>query len=79
LAGVTRGSFTHSRPLLPIIADHSQNIKEGIEGHPVSWYQEVFDLVFPDIDREQANNVWKTQLAKPPKEKGERTNEEEDE
>lgn len=32
-----------------------QNIKEGIEGRPASWYSEVFDLVFPNLDREQAN------------------------
>ena len=41
-----------------------QNIKEGVEGHAVSWYSEVFDLVFPNIDTERANNVWKEQLAK---------------
>jgi ATP-dependent Lon protease len=40
-----------------------QNIKEGIEGHPVSWYSDVFDLVFPDVDAEEANNLWKAQLA----------------
>ncbi|KAI0020545.1 ATP-dependent protease La [Xylariomycetidae sp. FL0641] len=32
-----------------------ENIKEGIEGHPASWYKDVFDLVFPNLDREQAN------------------------
>ncbi len=32
-----------------------QNIKEGIEGHPASWYSEVFDLIFPNLDREKAN------------------------
>jgi Lon-like ATP-dependent protease len=47
---------------------HHQNIKEGIEGKPVSWYSEVFDLVFPDIDAAQANTLWKKELAKPPKE-----------
>lgn len=45
-----------------------QNIKEGIEGHAASWYADVFDLVFPNIDAEQANNIWKAQLAKPDKE-----------
>lgn len=45
-----------------------QNIKEGIEGHAASWYADVFDLVFPNIDAEQANSIWKTQLAKPDKE-----------
>lgn len=32
-----------------------QNIKEGIEGHPASWYNEIFDLVFPNLDKKQAN------------------------
>lgn len=45
-----------------------ENIKEGIEGKPVSWYSEVFDLVFPDVDAAQANTRWKKELAKPPKE-----------
>ncbi|RDA86115.1 hypothetical protein CP532_1156 [Ophiocordyceps camponoti-leonardi (nom. inval.)] len=42
-----------------------QNIKDGIEGHAVGWYSEVFDLVFPGLDREQANKCkiceWKKQ------------------
>ncbi|KAK4145865.1 Lon protease C-terminal proteolytic domain-containing protein [Dichotomopilus funicola] len=32
-----------------------ENIKEGIEGRPASWYSEVFDLIFPELDREKAN------------------------
>lgn len=32
-----------------------QNIKEGIEGRPANWYSEVFDLIFPNLDREKAN------------------------
>ena len=32
-----------------------QNIKQGIEGHPVTWYDEIFDLVFPTLDPELAN------------------------
>ncbi|KAL8298397.1 hypothetical protein RB597_006773 [Gaeumannomyces tritici] len=32
-----------------------ENIKEGIEGRPVNWFSEVFDLVFPNLDREKAN------------------------
>jgi Lon-like ATP-dependent protease len=51
-----------------------QNIKEGIEGRPAKWYSDVFELVFPDLDREQANNVWKDRLAK----KGDSKSEEED-
>lgn len=41
-----------------------QNIKEGIEGHPVSWYNDVFDIVFPDVDTEAVNNRWKEALKK---------------
>jgi len=40
------------------------NIKEGIEGHPAKWYSDVFDLVFPNVNTEDANNLWKSQLAK---------------
>lgn len=32
-----------------------QNIKEGIEGRPASWYKEIFELVFPTLDKEKAN------------------------
>jgi len=32
-----------------------ENIKEGIEGRPASWYSDIFELVFPNLDREQAN------------------------
>ncbi|KAI1409352.1 ATP-dependent protease La [Hypoxylon sp. FL1857] len=32
-----------------------ENIKEGLEGRPASWYSEIFELVFPNLDREQAN------------------------
>uniref|UniRef100_A0A364L2K5 Lon protease homolog, mitochondrial n=1 Tax=Talaromyces amestolkiae TaxID=1196081 RepID=A0A364L2K5_TALAM len=46
-----------------------ENIKEGIEGHAVNWYSDVFNIVFADLDREAANNVWKKQLTKPSKSK----------
>jgi len=39
-----------------------QNIKEGIEGRPVSWYQEVFDFVFADLDKDVANKMWEKEL-----------------
>ncbi|KAI1470829.1 ATP-dependent protease La [Daldinia caldariorum] len=32
-----------------------ENIKEGLEGRPASWYNEIFEVVFPNLDREQAN------------------------
>lgn len=28
----------------------------------MSWYSDVFDLVFPDLDRDAANGMWKEQL-----------------
>ncbi|KHJ34244.1 putative atp-dependent protease la protein [Erysiphe necator] len=40
------------------------NIKEGIEGHPVKWYSDVFDLVFTDLDETRANNLWEDHLTK---------------
>lgn len=39
-----------------------QNIKEGIEGKPVEWYSEVFNLVFSDLDRDAANKLWEKDL-----------------
>lgn len=43
----------------------SQNIKEGIEGHPVAWYGDVFELIFPNLDRDVASKCkvceWKGQ------------------
>ncbi|KAI0996764.1 Lon protease [Podosphaera aphanis] len=41
-----------------------ENIKEGLSGHPVKWYSDVFKLVFPNLDNTEANNLWKEQLAK---------------
>lgn len=41
-----------------------QNIKEGIQGHAASWYADVFNLVFPNLDVEAVNRRWKPQLAK---------------
>lgn len=49
-----------------------QNIKQGIEGKPVDWYADVFELVFPDVDEAAVNALWKKELAKPPKEEAER-------
>ena len=59
------------RNILPrrkLLTSFDQNIKEGLEGHAVNWYSDVFDLVFPNLDSERANNVWKEHLAKPQKE-----------
>lgn len=42
-----------------------QNIKAGLDGHAASWYADVFDLVFPNVDPEQANALWAAQLQEP--------------
>lgn len=44
----------------------------------MGWYSEVFDLVFPDLDVDVANNVWKTQLAEPPSTESRQQDQEED-
>ncbi|KAL9615629.1 MAG: hypothetical protein Q9204_008722 [Flavoplaca sp. TL-2023a] len=46
-----------------------ENIKEGIQGHAASWYSDIFDLVFPDLDHDLANTIWKKQLREPKKRK----------
>lgn len=52
-----------------------ENIKEGIDGRPVKWYSDVFELVFPNVDSKQANGLWQKQLSKIEK----KTDEDEDE
>ncbi|KAE9964474.1 hypothetical protein EG328_010425 [Venturia inaequalis] len=42
-----------------------ENIKEGIQGKPVDWYSDVFDLVFPNVDKDAINSLWKKELKKP--------------
>ena len=42
-----------------------QNIKENIEGHAVDWYGDVYDIIFPDVNPDEANNQWKEQLKEP--------------
>ncbi|KAG0644031.1 putative Lon protease [Tuber brumale] len=39
-----------------------ENIKEGLEGLSASWYGDVFDLVFKDLDKDRARNLWQEQL-----------------
>ncbi|KAF9893779.1 ATP-dependent Lon protease pim1 [Aspergillus nanangensis] len=53
-----------------------ENIKEGIEGHPVSWYSEVFDLLFADLDKKAAKDIWRKQLTETSNKK--KANEEDD-
>jgi Lon-like ATP-dependent protease len=38
----------------------------------VDWYSDVFDLIFPDIDAYEANNLWKEQLKEPERKESER-------
>lgn len=54
-----------------------ENIKEGIEGRPASWYSEIFGLVFPNLDVTNANKCvsceWKkTNADKSTTDKGEK-------
>lgn len=39
-----------------------ENIKEGLTGIPVAWYGEVFDVVFKNVDRKQANERWASEI-----------------
>ena len=50
-----------------------QNIKDGIDGRPVAWYQEVFDIAFSDLDHVRSNERWRDDLAKGTKSHGSRT------
>ncbi|KAK5111686.1 ATP-dependent Lon protease pim1 [Meristemomyces frigidus] len=54
-----------------------ENIKQGIEGKPVDWYHDVFDLVFPGVDVAKVNALWRKELRRPSKEEREREEEEE--
>lgn len=42
----------------------------------MDWYSDVFDLIFPDIDPDEANNLWKEQLKEPEKKEGRMKSEE---
>ncbi|MCJ1295074.1 ATP-dependent Lon protease pim1 [Xylographa carneopallida] len=44
-----------------------ENIKEGIAGHAASWYSDVFDIVFPNLDAAEVNALWKAELTRPGK------------
>lgn len=41
-------------------------------GKPVSWYSDVFDIIFSGLDKVKAKNLWKDQLKKADK-KGRKT------
>lgn len=54
------------------------NIKEGMTAVPADWYQDVFDVLFPGINNEEGNTVWKAQFDKiKEEEKKERASEKE--
>ena len=55
-----------------------QKIKEGIEGHAVDWYSDVFGIIFPQVDAERVSKLWKKQLKEPKKKKEEKDDEDED-
>ena len=38
-----------------------------MEGKPVDWYSDVFDVVFPSAGKDRINSLWKKQLQKPAK------------
>ncbi|KAF1811936.1 lon protease like, mitochondrial [Eremomyces bilateralis CBS 781.70] len=42
-----------------------ENIKEDIEGKPVAWYSDVFNIIFPNLDQERVGKLWQKQLEKP--------------
>lgn len=46
-----------------------QNIKEGLDGRPASWYSDVFELAFHNLDTQRAQTLWKANLAEKKKKK----------
>jgi Lon-like ATP-dependent protease len=54
-----------------------ENIKEGIEGHPVSWYSDVFNILFAKLDKEAARYVWQKQLTDTSSKKSSKADEDE--
>ncbi len=43
------------------------NIKEGLKGVPVGWYDDVFKVVFGEITREYAAKTWMNMIEIGPK------------
>lgn len=33
-----------------------------MEGRPVQWYKDVFDIVFADVDKDTSNKLWDKEL-----------------
>ncbi|KAI9846033.1 MAG: ATP-dependent Lon protease pim1 [Thelocarpon superellum] len=67
-AGATMIIFPHDN--ISDWLELPENIKKGLDGRPASWYTDVFDLVFPNLDPERARHRWKAQLAAPATNKG---------
>ena len=40
------------------------NIKEGMIPVPADWYQDVFDVLFQDVTKEEGNTIWKAEFDK---------------
>lgn len=38
------------------------NVKEGMTPVPADWYQDVFDVLFTDVTKEEGNTVWKAEF-----------------
>ncbi|KAE8348726.1 Lon protease C-terminal proteolytic domain-containing protein [Aspergillus coremiiformis] len=55
-----------------------ENIKEGLEGHAVGWYSEVFDILFASLDKNTANHIWQKALTKTSKNKSTTDHEDDD-
>ncbi|ODV94940.1 hypothetical protein PACTADRAFT_59584 [Pachysolen tannophilus NRRL Y-2460] len=45
------------------------NVKEGLTPVAADWYSDVFNVLFPDLSKEDANNVWKAEFDKIEEEK----------
>jgi Lon-like ATP-dependent protease len=44
----------------------------------VSWYSEVFDILFADLDKDAAKRVWQKELSEDPKKKKKSNDHDED-
>lgn len=40
------------------------NVKEGLTPVPAEWYQDVFDILFKDVNTKEGNTVWKAEFDK---------------
>ena len=44
-----------------------ENVKEGLKGIPVGWYDDVFNVVFGDVTKEYATKTWLKMIETAPK------------